>query len=276
VTEQTAIAAKRILLRRPFYQIDFTEMKLICAFLALSAVAAAENKPDRIEWFRDAGFGLFIHWTMDSQIGVVESHSMVGASRTYLDRYINDLPKTFNPHRFNARDWAVLAKLSGVKYVVFTSKHHSGFTMFHSATTDFGIRNTPFGRDIVSEIVKEFRAQGVAPGLYFSPDDFWWLYKNGKKIQRQIPEVQPRNNPGLMKHDQQQVRELMTKYGDIDVVFFDGEPHGLKELAWQLNPNTVASHAVKSRHPNNTCRASRWTNRGSPASPWAHSGNTSR
>jgi alpha-L-fucosidase len=216
-------------------------LRFLCAALLLTAVLVAENKPERIEWFRDQGFGLFIHWTMDSQIGVVESHSMVGASAAYLQRYVNDLPKTFNPHKFNARDWAVLAKLAGVKYVVFTSKHHSGFTMFHSATTDFGIRNTPFGRDVVADIVKEFRTQGVAPGLYFSPDDFWWLYKNGKKLQRNIPDVQPRNNPGLMKHDQQQVRELMTKYGDIDVMFFDGEPHGLKELAWELNPNTVVT-----------------------------------
>lgn len=215
-------------------------MRLLCALLAGSVLFAA-NKPDRIEWYRDAGFGLFIHWTMDSQIGVVESHSMVGASPDYLNRYVNELPKTFNPHRFNARDWAALAKLAGVKYVVFTSKHHSGFTMFHSDTTDFGIHKTPFGRDVVSEIVKEFRAHGVAPGLYFSPDDFWWLYKNGKKLQRNIPEVQPRNNPGLMKHDLQQVREIMTRYGDIDVVFFDGEPDGLKELAWELNPNTVVT-----------------------------------
>lgn len=208
---------------------------------ALSVLLNAQNQPDRIEWFRDQGFGLFIHWTMDSQIGVVESHSMVGASTDYLRRYVNELPKTFNPYKFNAREWAVLAKLAGVKYVVFTSKHHSGFTMFHSATTDFGIGNTPFKRDVVAEIAKEFREQGVAPGLYFSPDDFWWLYTNGKRLQRHIPDVQPQNNPGLMKHDQQQIRELMTKYGDIDVVFFDGEPNGLKELAWQLNPKTVVT-----------------------------------
>jgi alpha-L-fucosidase len=72
---------------------------------------------------------------------------MVGASADYLNRYVNELPRTFNPHRFNAQEWAVLAKLAGVKYVVFTSKHHSGYTMFHSETTDFGIKNSPFRRD---------------------------------------------------------------------------------------------------------------------------------
>jgi alpha-L-fucosidase len=217
------------------------------AALVLAAVAVHAqnaNKPERLEWFRDQGFGLFIHWTMDSQIGVVESHSMVGASADYLNRYVNELPRTFNPHRFNAQDWASLAKLTGVKYVVFTSKHHSGYTMFHSETTDFGIKNSLFKRDIVGEIISAFRSQGVAPGLYFSPDDFWWLYKNGKKIQRNIPEVAPINNPGLLKHDQQQVRELLTNYGNVDVIFFDGPYEGLRDLAWKLQPNIVVTRGA--------------------------------
>jgi alpha-L-fucosidase len=219
--------------------------KIAAALIAAAILTAQpQNKPDRLEWFRDQGFGLFIHWTFDSQIGVVESHSMVGASADYLHRYVNELPRTFNPHRFNAQDWAVLAKLAGVKYVVFTSKHHSGYTMFHTATTDFGIRNSPFKRDIVGEVISEFRKQGVAPGLYFSPDDFWWLYKNGRKIQRNIPEVAPINNPGLLKHDQQQVRELLTNYGDVDVMFFDGPHEGLRELAWELQPNIVVTRGA--------------------------------
>src|SRR5918994_710645 len=113
-------------------------LRRFAALLASAALLSAQaaNKPERLEWFRDQGFGLFIHWTMDSQIGVVESHSMVGASADYLNRYVNELPRTFNPHRFNAQDWAALARLAGVKYVVFTSKHHSGYTMFHSETTD--------------------------------------------------------------------------------------------------------------------------------------------
>jgi alpha-L-fucosidase len=166
--------------------------------LTITCAAQTANKPERIEWFRDQGFGLFIHWSLDSQIGSVISHSMVGASEDYLSRFINDLPKTFNPHKFNPRDWAVLAKLAGVRYVVFTSKHHSGFCMFHTATTDYSIRNTPFQRDITGEVLQAFREQGIAPGLYFSPDDFWWLHRNGKKLQRNVPEVAPANNSGLL------------------------------------------------------------------------------
>jgi alpha-L-fucosidase len=222
-------------------------MKRLTAFLlALPALAAAPlgNRPERLEWFRDQGFGMFIHWSLDSQIGSVISHSMVGASDDYLKRFIFDLPRTFNPRKFNPRDWAVLARLAGMKYVVFTTKHHSGFCMFETATTDFNIMKTPFGRDTTREILDAFRAEGVAPGMYFSPDDFWWLHQNGKRLQRNVPDVYPANNPGLMKHDQQQVRELLTRYGPVDIMFFDGPPEGLRELSWELQPNVVVTRGA--------------------------------
>jgi alpha-L-fucosidase len=215
---------------------------LLACGMAVSAQTA--NHPDRIEWFRDQGFGLFIHWGVDSQIGSVISHSMVGASEDYLTRFLNDLPKTFNPRKFHPQDWAVLAHLAGIRYVVFTAKHHAGFCMFATKTTDFGVEHTPFHRDIVGETLAAFREQGIAPGLYFSPDDFWWLHRNGKPLQRHTPEVAPANNPGLMEHDLTQVRELLTNYGNIDVMFFDGPPEGLRELAWKLQPNIVVTRGA--------------------------------
>ena len=216
------------------------------AFLFATALLAQSpgNKPERLEWFRDQGFGLFIHWSVDSQLGSVISHSMVGASQGYLSRFIDDLPRTFNPRKFNPTEWAVLAKLAGIRYVVFTTKHHAGFTMFDSKTTDFSIMKTPFARDTTREILDAFRAEGIAPGMYFSPDDFWWLYKNGKQLARNVPSVFPANNPGLMQHDLAQVRELLSNYGPIDVMFFDGPPEGLKELAWQLQPNLVVTRGA--------------------------------
>ena len=217
---------------------------LCVALFASAAAAQTANKPDRLEWFRDQGFGLFIHWSVDSQLGSVISHSMVGASEDYLQRFIHDLPRTFNPRKFEPRDWATLARLAGVRYVVFTTKHHAGFCMFHSATTDFGVRNTPFKRDITRELLDAFREQGIAPGVYFSPDDFWWLHTNRKQLQRNTPDVAPANNPGLMKHDQAQVRELLTNYGPVDVIFFDGPPEGLRELAWELQPNIVVTRGA--------------------------------
>jgi alpha-L-fucosidase len=217
----------------------------LSAFAAPAPAAGLTNRADRLEWFRDQGFGLFIHWNLDSQLGSVISHSMVGASEDYLKRYVEELPKTFNPRKFHPDDWAALAKLAGVRYVVFTAKHHSGFCMWPTATTDFNIKHTPFKRDITGEILRAFRQQGIAPGLYFSPDDFWWLYTNHKTLQRNIPEVQPGANPGLMAHDCAQIRELLTRYGPIDVLFFDGHAQGgLRELAWKLQPNVVVTRGA--------------------------------
>ena len=140
------------------------------AILLLTAAAAAQNDPtagsrntpERLEAFRDLGFGLFIHWSVDSQTGVVISHSLAGADEAYTNRFFNDLPKTFNPRKFAPADWAALAKLVGIKYVVFTTKHHSGFAMWDTRTTDFGIMHTPYKHDLTREILDAFRAQGIA------------------------------------------------------------------------------------------------------------------
>lgn len=214
-------------------------MRVVPAVLAIAAVLGAANRPERVEWFRDQGFGLFIHWSVDSRLGTVISHSMAGASQDYVQRFVTELPRGFNPRKFNPQDWAALARLAGVRYVVFTAKHHSGFCMYRTATTDFGIAHTPFRRDITREVLDAFREQGIAPGLYFSPDDFLWLWRNGKPIQRNVPEVFPANNPGLMALDRAQLRELLTSYGPIDVGFIDGPPEGLTSLAWEMQPDIV-------------------------------------
>lgn len=202
------------------------------------------NKPERLDWFRDLGFGVFIHWSLDSQTGVVISHSLAGADEAYTKRFFNDLPKSFNPRKFYPQDWAALAKLAGVRYFVFTTKHHSGFAMWDTKTTPFNIMNTPFKRDITKEIVNAFRAQGILPGFYFSPDDFLWLWQNKIDVQRNVPAVQPRANPALMKLDLAQVRELMTNFGPIDFLFFDGDPYQLRDLAWKMQPNTIVTRGA--------------------------------
>jgi alpha-L-fucosidase len=225
-----------------------TLVVLLALTLAVaSPVAAADppgNRPERLEWFRDLGFGLFIHWSLDSQTTSVISHSMVGASEDYLERYVTELPRTFDPHRFQPREWARLARLAGFTYVVFTAKHHSGFCMFETKTTDFSIMNTPYGRDVTRELVDAFRAEGLAIGHYFSPDDFHFLWKQGTLISRRRPEAQPVNNPGLLAHDQAQLRELMSQYGKIDMVFIDGPPEGLKEVVWESDPDALVTRGA--------------------------------
>ena len=233
------------------YQPAMKRFALVCSVAAALSAASAANKPERIEWFRDLGLGLFIHWSVDSQLTSVISHSMVGADEAYLKRYVEELPRSFNPKEFDPREWARVARLAGFRYVVFTAKHHSGFCMFETTTTDFNIMNTPFGRDAAAEIAEAFRAEGIAVGWYFSPDDFHFLYRQGTLISRLRPEVLPPNNPELLELNLAQERELMTKYGRIDVVFFDPPTNAavprddvvaeMKELIWELSPDTVVT-----------------------------------
>ena len=180
------------------------------------------NKPEREQWFTDLGLGLFIHWSFDVQLGMVISHSVVGASQDYLDRYFNELPQTFEPSNFQPERWAREAKTAGMKYLVFTAKHHSGFCMFDTKTTDFNVMNTPFATDATKEILDAFRKEGLAVGLYFSPDDFWFMYDKKREIGRRKPGAMPSENPDLMEYNSIQMKELMTQYGTIDIVFIDG------------------------------------------------------
>lgn len=226
---------------------------LLC--LLLSSLGAAHglaqsqpprgNKPARLEWFRDLGFGMFIHWNVDGTLGGVISHSLVGASKDYSDRYFAELPKLFNPRQYNPDEWAELAKLAGMQYVVFTSKHHAGFCMWDTKTTPFNVMNTPYGKDLQKELVAAFRKQGIAIGFYFSPDDFLWLYKNNKPINRAPhPGVTPQEIPALMEYDKAQIRELLTQFGKIDFFFIDGPAEGLRELCWEIDPDIVVTRGA--------------------------------
>ena len=140
--------------------------------------AGRANDPALIELFRDRGLGLFIHWGIDGTLGGGISHSLVGASPDYVQRFFETLPAYFNPDRYQPDDWARLAKLAGFRYVMFTAKHHAGFCMWNTQTTNFSVMHTPYGKDLLPSLITAFRKQGIAIGLYFSPDDFWWLYQH--------------------------------------------------------------------------------------------------
>jgi alpha-L-fucosidase len=199
------------------------------------------NDPARCEWFKDQALGMFIHWSVDCPLGTVISHHLVGSTKAYQDRFFAEMPGLFYPKDFKPGDWARLAKLAGMRYVVFTAKHHAGFCMWDTRTTDFNITKTPYGKDITRELFDAFRAEGIRIGVYLSPDDFWILHQQGHPITRTRPEANPRNNPELMKHNLAQVRELLTGYGKIDFIFFDGEPDQLKQLAWKLDPQILVT-----------------------------------
>ena len=214
------------------------------------------NKPEREAWFTGHGFGMFIHWSFDVQLGMVISHSMVGASDEYLDRYIHELPKTFNPVDFDADEWVLTAKMAGMNYLVFTTKHHNGFCMYDTKTTDFSIMHTPYARDPTRQLIDASRRHGLAVGIYYSPDDFYFLYDHGIPISRARPEAMASQNPALNAYAKQQMRELMTQYGPIDIVFLDGlEQYGKTELAklcWDINPDVVVTRGAMETPEQNT------------------------
>lgn len=210
--------------------------------------AAAEprgNRPERLEWFRDLGFGMFIHWGVDVSIGSVISHSLVGASSDYVERYYRELPRSFAPARFDPRPWARLARLAGMRYAVFTAKHHSGFCMWKTATTPLNVMNTPLARDVVAEVVAAFRGEGIASGIYISPDDFHFFHEHGYPIARPpAPRTTTRELPDLLDYDRRQLKELLSNYGAIDVLFIDGPADGLTGWSWQINPELVITRGA--------------------------------
>jgi alpha-L-fucosidase len=211
------------------------------------------NKPERVNWFQDLGFGLFIHWNVDGSLGAVISHTLAGASEEYTEKYFSELPEYFNPVKFDPGAWAKLAKLAGMKYVVFTTKHHSGFCMWDTRTTSFNVMNTPFKRDITREIANAFRKEGIAIGFYFSPEDFHYFHRNKIPVGRlQHPQHFPVNNPGLMDHDKKQLRELLTNYGKVDILFIDGPGDGLREYAWSILPDLVITRDAMKTPEQNT------------------------
>lgn len=202
------------------------------------------NNPAGVELFRDRGLGLFIHWGVDGSLAGVISHSLVGASRDYKDRFFRELPGYFDPEDYHPEQWARLARLAGFKYVMFTAKHHAGFCMWDTQTTDFNVLHTPYGKDILRQLVEAFRKEGIAIGIYFSPDDFWWLYQHHITINRHVKGVYPQEIPEFMDYTKRQLHELLTRYGRIDYFFFDGPAEQLTDYVWSLQPNVVITRGV--------------------------------
>lgn len=213
-------------------------LMLIC----FSSFAQLKNKPELNEQFMDMGFGIFIHWSLDSQLGSVISHSMVGASEDYVQRYLKELPKTFFPDKFDPDEWARLFKLTGAEYVVFTTKHHNGFCMWDTKTTDFNIMNTPYGKDITGMLVASLRKYGLKVGFYFSPEDFSFIHKQGHLISRKGKMTQITANKDLFEYDKLQVTELIENYGPIDVMFFDAfHSKPMAQFVHTIDPDIVVT-----------------------------------
>ncbi len=175
--------------------------------------------PDRIAWWRDAKFGLFIHWGPVTLAGTEIGWSRDGERRGYWqgggsvppERY-DTLYRSFNPVAFDPQEWAALAADSGMKYLVFTTRHHDGFSLWDTRENSYKITapDCPYGRDIVRPLADATREAGLCFGTYYSQPD--WLN----------PDAFTERHAAYQGYIFRQVRELMTGYGRIDILWFDG------------------------------------------------------
>jgi alpha-L-fucosidase len=211
--------------------------------------AAADKETDplvlrKLEWFQDLKFGLMMHWGPYSQWGVVESWTLCSEDEPWCRRTIPDyceykrryeaLPKTFNPVKFAPEKWAAAAARAGMRYVVFTTKHHDGFCMFDTRQTDYKITSAdcPFhtnpDADVTRAIFDAFRAKDFGVGAYFSkPDwhspDYWapeWATPD-RNVNYRVDRY-PERWERFKAYTRRQIEELMTGYGPVDILWLDG------------------------------------------------------
>ncbi len=212
---------------------------LAVAMVALAAQQASAIDDAHMDWWKNDRFGLFIHFGLYS---MGARHEWVKTREQMSDAQYDEYFKRFDPDLFDARDWIRQAKAAGMKYAVITTKHHEGFCLFDSAFTDYKSTNTPFGRDIVREFVEACRAEGMKVGFYYSLIDWhhpqytidrWHPQRPGsfgthdRKASKKVPEEKwTEVNKGrdfsiYRKYMYDQVTELLTKYGKIDLMWFD-------------------------------------------------------
>lgn len=225
---------------------------LVVALVAALTIAQAQEKkytptPENLknrEWFQDARFGLFIHWGVYSVLG--DGEWVMNNQQIPIKTY-EKLPAFFNPVDFNPTEWVQMAKDAGMKYITITSKHHDGFAMFDSKVSDYNIvKRTPYGKDVLKMLADECRKQGIKLFFYHSQLD--WRH----------PDYFPRGNTGgnytgreekgdmnkYLDYMDAQLTELLTNYGDIGGIWFDGM-WDKKDAEWRLNQTYSLIHKLQ-------------------------------
>lgn len=214
---------------------------------------------ERTRWFRDAKFGMFVHWGAYSVIG---RHEWIRHRAQIPQAEYDKYARRFNPVRFNANEWATLAKDAGARYIVITSKHHDGFSIYRSRVSDYDMEITPYPGDPLKDLAAAAKRHGLRLGFYHSIMD--WHH----------PDYRPRrawefpkdykeggNNNRYIDFMKEQLRELLTGYGDVAVIWFDGEwEHTLAEakrddeiydFIRSLQPNALINDRLYERKPGN-------------------------
>jgi len=225
---------------------------ILLAFTALLP-AAGQDHP----YFQHK-FGMFIHWGPYSLASVEASWPIMRPERkergVISEAEYRALPKRFNPVKFDPKAWIRLAKAAGQRYMVITSKHHDGFCMFDSAYTDYKITNTPYGKDILAQLATACREEKMPLGFYYSPPDMNHPgFRDTSKPSSANWNGEPTRPewPLYLDYMELQLRELLTRYGDLAVLWFDGlrdqhkyDPHRFHKLVREFQPRAVINNRI--------------------------------
>ncbi len=215
---------------------------------------------DRLAWWRDAKFGMFIHWGLYS----VPAGNYKGLEAPYISEWImnwatipiseyEQYAKQFNPTKFDADQWVLLAKEAGMKYIVITSKHHDGFAMYDSKVSDYDIADaSPYPHDPIKLLAEACQKHGLKLGLYYSNDQDWHEPNaSGNDWDFETPENERDFQQFLDDKVKPQVRELLTHYGPIAIIWFDtpklineSQSRELVDLVHELQPDCLVNGRV--------------------------------
>ena len=188
----------------------------------------SEQKIKRMEWWTNSRFGMFIHWGL---YALPARHEWVKQHERLTNEQYQEYFDNFNPDLYNPKEWAKMAKAAGMKYAVLTSKHHEGFCLFDSKYTDYKSTNTPIKKDLIKEWLAAFRAEGIKVGFYYSlidwhHPDFTIDGTHPQRLKENSDTGYARLNKGkdwnkYKTYLHNQVRELLTNYGKIDIMWLD-------------------------------------------------------
>lgn len=212
----------------------------------LAGVIAAQTPPtaDRLAWWKEAKFGMFIHWGVYSILG--RGEWVMYNERIPIPEYEKLYPQ-FNPTKYNPDEWVQLAKEAGMRYIVITSKHHDGFCMFDSSLTDYDCMSTPAKRDFIGDLVKACRKQGMKIMFYYSLLDWHHPHYVPRPAWVEDPPGYVRDFNRYLDYMFGQIRELCEKYKP-DGIWFDGgwehppedwRAEELLKMIWRILPNAV-------------------------------------
>jgi alpha-L-fucosidase len=208
------------------------------------AAGGDADRAQRMKWWHEARFGMFIHWGLYSVLG---RHEWVMENEGIPVTEYEQVALRFKPKPNAAREWARLAKQTGQKYMVMTTKHHEGFCHFDSKLTDYCAPKQGPGRDLVKEYVEAARAEGLRVGFYYSLMD--WHHPDGAKCA--TDELARRR---FVDYIHGQIRELLTNYGKIDILWYDvawpldakgWESDKMNEMVFQLQPEIIVNNRNK-------------------------------